>query len=129
MTVETLLALFNYNFKADKTMWFICIQLNYLVVAGIFALFPTPAYKTFGQDKAPQIYSLILLGSFFSSASDNVLIKVVYPYIGALNIFFIGAGASIVSLFILLFFNERLDIERMDAKGLIVWGPPKERKG
>jgi len=37
--------------------------------------------------------------------------------------FFIGTGCSVISVLILFFFNERLDIERMDSKGLVVWKP------
>ena len=83
MTLNLLMALFCYHFRENATIWFICIQLNYMIVAGIFALFPTPAYNTFGQDKAPQIYSIILLGSFLSSFTDNMLIQFVYQSIGA----------------------------------------------
>eukprot|EP00356_Strombidium_inclinatum_P001291 CAMPEP_0170510688 /NCGR_PEP_ID=MMETSP0208-20121228/65902_1 /TAXON_ID=197538 /ORGANISM="Strombidium inclinatum, Strain S3" /LENGTH=105 /DNA_ID=CAMNT_0010794173 /DNA_START=1149 /DNA_END=1462 /DNA_ORIENTATION=+ len=97
-----------------------------MVVAGVFALFPTPAYKTFGSKKAPQIYSLVLLCSFFASLTDTILMRVVYESIGAENIFYIGAVASVVGMLIGIFFEERLDIENMDKRGLVVWGDLKE---
>ena len=124
MVMNIFLSFFSYNFKTNDAVWFMCIQMNYIVVAGIFALFPTPTYNTFGEDKAPQIYSIILLGSFFSSLTDNILIKFVYDYVGAEHLFFIGGAASVVAWLILYFFNERLDIERLDKKGLIIWKEP-----
>ena len=122
MTVNTVLALFCYSTRYHRVVYFLCIQLNYFIVAGVFALFPTAVYNTFGTEKAPQIYSIILFSSFFASLTDTIIINLLYPLIGAQYTFVIGGVASFIGLFLCYVFEERLDIEKMDSKGLVVWG-------
>mmetsp|Transcript_11175 Transcript_11175/g.18783 ORF Transcript_11175/g.18783 Transcript_11175/m.18783 type:complete len:146 (+) Transcript_11175:1116-1553(+) len=125
MIINTALAFSVYEFRANVPAYFFCIQVNYFVVASAFALFPTPAYKTFGTEKAPQIYSIILLSSFSASTTDTILMEYLYPKIGAGMLFRYAGLTSVLALVICYFFDERLDIERLDRRGLILWGPQK----
>jgi hypothetical protein len=40
--------------------------------------------------------------------------------------FYIGGGAGLLAVVILFFFDEKLDMERMEKKGLIVWEDDKK---
>ena len=42
-----------YSVRHITWLYFIAIQMNYLVCAGIFALFPTAVYNTFGTLYGP----------------------------------------------------------------------------
>ena len=53
MVICVLLSFFSYMFRTNQSAWFVLVQLDFFVVAGTFALFPTPVYKTFGKEKAP----------------------------------------------------------------------------
>ena len=104
-------------------MYFIAIQMNYLVCSGIFALFPTAVYNTFGTLHGPQLYALLCLGSSFASVFDTFLIKVVYGKFGypIEDLFYIGAISSFLAMVISYFFREEIDIVRMERKGHIEW--------
>lgn len=100
--------------------------MNYLVIGGIFALFPAPAVKTFGGDTGVRIYALILYSSVLCSVFVTLLVKFLYDVIGLHGLIWIGFGFTIVCVFINIIFNERLDIERLDLKGLVEWGSVKK---
>ena len=53
MTINALNAVICYEVKEIEWAYIICIELNYVVVAGIYALFPAPAMKTFGFKYGP----------------------------------------------------------------------------
>lgn len=119
MLINTFNAFICYHVRKVMWLYIICIELNYVVLAGIFALFPAPAIKTFGPKYGPQVYTLILLGAPASSIVDMINIKVLYDIIGEVPILAIGGFVSIIALICLLFFKERLDIEKLQKKGLI----------
>lgn len=48
MIVCTINSLICYPARNIEWLYFVCIQLNYFVMAGIFSTFPTPVAKTFG---------------------------------------------------------------------------------
>jgi len=62
MVVNAANAFICYHVRETMWLYIICIELNYMVLAGIFALFPAPAIKTFGPKHGAQVYSLVLLG-------------------------------------------------------------------
>ena len=121
MIINAINAVFCYQVRDIMWIYIICIELNYLVLGGIFAVFPASVVKTFGLKYGPQVYTLILLGSPASSIIDTIFIKVLYEQIGAFPILCFGSGISIAALIVCLFFKESLDIENMDKKGLIEW--------
>jgi hypothetical protein len=50
----------------------------------------------------------------------------IYPIIEAEMTFIVGGAMSIICFVIGYYFEERLDVERLDKKGLIVWGKVKK---
>jgi len=44
------------------------------VLAGIFSLFPTSCYNTFGKKHGPHVYTLVILGSPAGSLYDTMLV-------------------------------------------------------
>lgn len=106
-------------------LYFICIQLNYFVIGGVFSLFPAPATKTFGGVNGVRIYALILYSSVVASGVDTLLVQLLYDSIHLKGLIWIGTGFNILNLFVNFTFRERLDIERLSEKGLIKWGPFK----
>ena len=53
MVINALNSVFAYPAREHASLFFISIELNYFVQAGIFSLFPTPAAKTFGYTFGP----------------------------------------------------------------------------
>ena len=68
------------SFDAVHTPWlyFLLIQMNYVVIGGIFALFPVPVAKVFGPLYGVRVYSIVLLGSLISSIFDTACIVALY---------------------------------------------------
>lgn len=125
MIVNVVNSVIAYHALNNEYIYFICIQMTYFVVAGIFSLFPTPVAKTFGPKYGPQIYTIVVLFSTMSGGFTTAAVKILYDKIGPDGLFYVGTGFAVLSLILNLTFNERLDIEEMDKKGLIVWGLPK----
>jgi len=48
--------------------------LNYFSIGGLFALFPTPAVKTFGQEIGPRVYAMVLYASVAASAVVTIVV-------------------------------------------------------
>jgi MFS family permease len=116
-----------YHLKSIPSLFFISIQLNFLVIGGIFAIFPAPATQTFGKRYGAQVYSLLMFCDFFASLFDTILNKVLYDKfeVGPEYLFYVGGVASIIAMVVTFFFREKLDVERLDAKGQIKWGKLK----
>ena len=92
-------------------LYFILVLLNYFATGGIFALFPGSVNNCFGMTYAPQIYSLILLGSFCGSLINFILTNYVYgTWQSYFMLFMIGLASQVVSLIVLFFFEENLDV-------------------
>ena len=72
-------------------VYFICILLNYLVIGGLFAVFPVSVTKMFGLEYGPQIYVQILFGSFVSSLLNLFSTKVILDVTNFATLFYIGS--------------------------------------
>ena len=90
--------------------------MNYLVLAGVFAVFPPAVIKTFGLKYGPQVYTLVLLGSPSSSIVDTINIKLLYERVGELPILCFGSFMSVLALLVCLWFNEKLDFNNLNGK-------------
>lgn len=130
MALNVINGLLCYHLKMLTVPYFIAIELNYLVLGGIFAVFPAPVIKTFGIYYGPQIYSLVLLGSPTSSIFNLISIKVLYGYfhISEIIILAVGAVCSALAMVVLCFFSEKLDFENMQRRGLLIYGDPVPAK-
>ena len=48
MLINTINSAISYEARNNETLYFACIQMNYLVLAGCFSLYPTAISNTFG---------------------------------------------------------------------------------
>jgi MFS-type transporter involved in bile tolerance (Atg22 family) len=53
MTLNMITSSACYSVRGITWLYFVSIQLNYMVTAGIYALFPTAVYNTFGTLYGP----------------------------------------------------------------------------
>jgi len=120
-----------YRVKEITWAYIVCIELNYLVIGGIFSLFPAPAIKTFGLYYGPQIYSLVLIAGPLVSVYNLINIKVVYDIFKVSEVVILASGsvASLIAIFINCKFDEKIDFKNMNKRGLLIYGdPPKNKK-
>ena len=74
MVINLINSLICYQAVHSQFWYFICIQLNYVVLGGIFALFPAPASKTFGNKIGVRIYAIILMAAVAANGFDTILV-------------------------------------------------------
>ena len=115
-----------YRVKAITWAFIACIELNYLVIGGIYSVFPAPAIKTFGIYYGPHVYSLILIAGPLVSVFNLFIIKVVYGIfnISEEAILAFGSVASLFAIVINCYFNENIDFKNMNKRGLLIYGDP-----
>lgn len=85
-------------------------------------------FKTFGPKYGAQVYSWVLMGNLLEATYATLQVQFLFKPLGPENIFHICTGISVLCLINIFLFRERLDIERLDKKGLIEWGEPIEQK-
>lgn len=87
-------------------------------MAGIFSVFPAPSAQTFGPKYGPQVYTFIMLAAAACSIFNFLMVQ----NIESIQIqFYIGGFCAAMVMVINYFFEEELDLERLESKGLIVW--------
>lgn len=123
MIINIVNSLIAYEARYNETLYFACIQMNYLVLAGIFALFPTPVAKTFGPKFGAQVYTMVMFASPIKSIISMIGIKFLEQKIGIPVLLYSGAVSALIAFIICLFFTEKLDVQRMHKKSLLVWKP------
>lgn len=106
MIIALFAACFSVYSVRSAPFYFIIIQLNYMVIGGIFALFPTPAANTFGKEKGPQVYSLIIMGSLIAAFTDTMLVVFAFETLGVHKLYMIGGVCALISLIMSCFFDE-----------------------
>ena len=94
-------------------LYFLCILLNYMSIGGMFALFPTSVTKVFGEEFGPQVYVWVLLGCFLASLVNTFNTIWLIKVIGIQALFYLGSVTQVITLVILYFFEERLDVENL----------------
>lgn len=127
MTICTVNSVICYPARVIPELYFVCILVNYMVMAGVFATFPTPAAKTFGPRFGIQVYSLILFGPPIQSVLTTIQVKLLYEVVGMEPLLYTGTVCSFIALLISAAFTERLDLEQMHEKKLLVWTPKKPK--
>ena len=123
MVINVVNSVICYPARDYPPLYFVCILLNYMVYAGIFAIFPTPAAQTFGPRYGAQVYSIILVAGLVAAIANALHNKILYGMMGleASYLFNIGGVYSVIGIIINNFFSEKLDIEKMEKKGKIQW--------
>lgn len=87
MSISLLNSLICYDAVHYPWLYFLSIQLNYIVLGGIFALYPAPASATFGDKIGVRVYALILLAAVAGTGFDTVLVSQLYDVIGLRGLF------------------------------------------
>jgi MFS transporter, OFA family, oxalate/formate antiporter len=108
-----------YRVRTMPVPYFICILTVFFCFAATYAVFPTPAVKTFGPKYGAQVYSMMVFGACFTSLTNYIIIKVLKHLIGFDGIFGIGSVFTVVAIILISCFDERLDVERLDKLGHI----------
>jgi MFS family permease len=93
--------------------FFVCVLLNYFVIAAIFTILPVSVINVFGNKHGPYIYVFVMLGGLFADFINLPLIILVLPKTSFLIIYNIGAVIATICLVILCFFKEELDVENL----------------
>lgn len=113
MSVQLVNSLVCYWAAYIPALYFICIMVNYMVIGGIFAIFPVAVTNVFGLEAGPGIYVWILLGSFFSSCINLLETTILEPALGFASLFYFGSIMQVISLIVIWFYEEKLDVERL----------------
>ena len=116
LSIELVVCVLFYWAANSPTLYFICVLLNYTCIAGTYAIFPVSVISVFGLKRGPQVYVQVLIGSFFSSLFNLFATKWIENY---LTLFMIGASVTFVSIIVLCFLKEELDVDRLNEKGLL----------
>lgn len=120
MALSVVISILCYPARHMPWLYFLCIQLDYITVAGIFALFPAPVSKTFGDKYGAQVYALILIAGPLGTVVNTFIVTYFYDALGDQNVFFIGTIASLGALMINFQFDEKLDTDRLKRKGELI---------
>jgi hypothetical protein len=86
---------------------------------------PVPVAKMFGPKYGVRVYSIVVLGALLSSMFDMACIVALYDTIGIKPIFELSGSFAAIALMVCLCFDEKLDVEKMEKKGLLDWEPAK----
>lgn len=71
-----------YHVRDVMWLYILCIELNYMTISGIFALFPAPVIKTFGPKYGAQVYTIIFCGEPLASIIDLITFSQLYSVVG-----------------------------------------------
>lgn len=94
-------------------LYFICIMTNYLVVGGLFTIFPVSVTNVFGLERGPQIYVWILFGGVLSAVLNLFSSKYLLPATSFIVIYYAGALTQIVTIALVIWFKEELDVQNL----------------
>lgn len=128
LSINVINGLICFYARSVTWLYFICIMLNYLVIAGVFAIFPVPVATTFGSKYGTSVYPLVLLGSPLSALLITMETEVLYPKFGSQIVIFVGVGCSVLAIVIASIFNPNLDLQSMHRRGHIVLSMPGNKE-
>jgi len=119
LSVELLTCILFYWAANVPALYFTCVLLNYGVLGGIYAIFPVSVTHVYGLEKGPLVYVQVLIGSFLSSLLNLFATKWILPISNYGTLFMIGALVTVVSIVVVFFIKEELDLERLQRKGVV----------
>ena len=104
-----------YPSRKNKWLFFISIQVMYMVNAGVFSIFPLPVRKTFGSKHGPRVYAIIMLANAVGAVLNLVLISMTEQLAVPITVIFATCAlASIISFVICWRFEEEIDSKEME---------------
>ena len=122
-TLNIITALFSYISKYHPATFILCICSSQIVLAAIFALFPTSVYKTFGSKFGLQVYSLVMLFWMMTAIFEAFFIYVIFRSLdkyGNLTVYIICSAFGLIGLIINHKFTEKLDYSSLESKGKLI---------
>ncbi len=90
-----------------KIMYLFWVGLSLSCEGGHFSIFPTVSGQVFGLKVGPKAYAILFVSIGLSSLTTAFLNQYLRKEIGYFAFFMIGCGLTVVSLILLLFFNEK----------------------
>lgn len=116
-----------YKMVDYPVIFYIIVYTNFFCYGSLVGLLPTPIVKTYGPRYGSQVFTFAMAGGIFSSLISTLMMQFLYKPLGLQGLFQVVAGFAAMSFLQMVYFDEKIDIERLDAKGLIVWGKPLKR--
>lgn len=114
MALSILTSLVCYRAVGLLPLFVLCIQTNYAVLAGIFAIFPTSVVTSFGSKHGAQVYTAILVAGSISGLTSALLVNLFYKAMGVNFLLQIGTACSVACLVICALFDEE-PLEQQDS--------------
>ena len=93
--------------------YFACILINYVVIGGIYSMFPVSVMRCFGQEHGAQIYVNIMFGNIFGSLTNLLTNEWLFPATSYVTMFYFGSAVQVTTLIVLYFTNEELDVKSL----------------
>ena len=97
--------------------YFICVLVNYMVIGGMYAIFPVTVTNIFGLDMGPKVYVWILLGCSFVAVFNLLETAVIKALIGFEALFYINSAFQLLCIVVTYFYEEKLDVQRLRKHG------------
>ena len=73
MALNVINSLVCYHARTNESLFFISIQLCYIVNSGVFSIFPLPVVKTFGSKYGPRVYASVMFSNGLSAILNLIL--------------------------------------------------------
>lgn len=104
-------------------LFFMCIMLNYMATGATFCLLPVATTNVYGLVVGPQVYVQVIFGSFCASLLNVFTTEWLLPALpaetGFRDLYFVGSVTTIMTLVLLFFYKEELDVDRLEKRGLL----------
>ena len=72
-------------------LYFACILINFMSVAGLFTIFPVSVTNVFGLEHGPSIYFMIMFGGFITASLNLFTIKWLLPATNFMTLYYVGS--------------------------------------
>ena len=115
MFIQLINSLVCYWAAFETSLYFACVLVNYMVIGGIFAIFPVAVTNVFGLKTGPKIYVWILLGSFIAAVINLIETSYLQDIVGFAALFYFGSATQVLCLLVTWCYEEKLDVERLRA--------------
>jgi MFS family permease len=91
----------------SKTLYQVYIGLIFAMEGGHFSIFPAVACTIYGAQLGSKVYSLLFIGTALASFIGLLVANLVLPLFGWAAVYMIFAVICLLSLFLLLVFEEK----------------------
>lgn len=113
MTIQLVNACVCFWAAFVPALYFVCILADFMVIAGLYTVFPVCVTNIFGLELGPQVYVQILLGGPITAFLCLFATKWLLPATNFVTLFYVGALTQVAVLLLLWSFKEELDVENL----------------